>query len=65
MKDRIEELYDLSQYEMVELVLDLEDYIYSLEYEIKQLKKERTEKISKDYQDNKCVIANILVELVK
>lgn len=61
----IDELYELSQEEMIELVLDLQDDIYSLENNIKELKQERTNKITQDYNDYRNMVSSLLIGVIK
>lgn len=43
--------------------MSMQDYIGTLESEIQRLKQERTDKITKDFEDNKKMVAKILTNL--
>jgi hypothetical protein len=58
-------LYDLTQDELVDYVLVLLDEIDSLELKLKQEQQRLTDKINKDFEDNKKMVANIFKEVVK
>ena len=58
-------LYDLTQDELVNYVLVLLDEIDSLELKLKQEQQRLTDKINKDFEDNKKMVANIFKEVVK
>lgn len=58
-------LYDLTQDELVDYVLVLLDEIDSLELKLKQEQQRLTDKINKDFEDNKEMVANIFKEVVK
>lgn len=60
----IEELYQLSYEELIDYILQLQIDINMLEYELDILKKRNTEKISKEYEENRNMIANIFKEVV-
>ena len=56
-------LYDLTQDELVDYVLVLLDEIDSLELKLKQEQQRLTDKINKDFEDNKKMVANIFKEV--
>lgn len=59
--------YDLSEYtrdELIEVIRNQDDYIAELEYEIKKLERKISDKIGKDYDENKCLVADLLTNLV-
>lgn len=58
-------LYDLTQDELIDYVLVLLDKIDSLELKLKQEQQRLTDKINKDFEDNKKMVANIFKEVVK
>lgn len=58
-------LYNLTQDELVDYVLVLWDEIDSLELKLKQEQQRLTDKINKDFEDNKKMVANIFREVVK
>lgn len=58
-------LYDLTQDELIDYVLVLLDEIDSLELKLKQEQQRLTDKINKDFEDNKKMVANIFKEVVK
>lgn len=58
-------LYDLTQDELVDYVLVLLDEIDSLELKLKQEQQRLTDKINKDFEGNKKMVANIFKEVVK
>lgn len=58
-------LYDLTQDELVDYVLVLLDEIDSLELKLKQEQQRLADKINKDFEDNKKMVANIFKEVVK
>lgn len=60
----IEELYQLSYEELIDYILQLQIDINMLKYELDILKKRNTEKISKEYEENRNMIANIFKEVV-
>ena len=61
----IEELYLLNYEELIDYVLVLLDEIDSLELKLKQEQQRWTDKINKDFEDNKKMVANIFKEVVK
>ena len=61
----IEELYLLNYEELIDYVLILLDEIDSLELKLKQEQQRLTDKINKDFEDNKKMVANIFKEVVK
>lgn len=58
-------LYDLTQDELIDYVLVLLDEIDSLELKLKQEQRRLNDKINKDFEDNKKMVANIFKEVVK
>ena len=60
--------YDLDEYtrdELIEIILEQNNDIIDLELELKELKKENTEKSAKEYEENKCLVSTLLTNLVK
>lgn len=58
-------LYDLTQDELIDYILVLLDDIDSLELKLKQEQRRLNDKINKDFEDNKKMVANIFKEVVK
>lgn len=61
----IEELYSLNYEELIDYVLQLQIDIDMLEYKLDIMKKQRTEKINKEYEDNRNMVATIFKEVIK
>lgn len=61
----IEELYSLNYEELIDYVLQLQIDINMLEYKLDIMKKQRTEKINKEYEDNRNMVATIFKEVIK
>lgn len=61
----IEELYLLDYEELIDYVLQLQIDIDVLEYKLDIIKKRETEKINKEYESNRNMIADIFKESVK
>ena len=51
--------------ELEEIIREQEEYIADLEFEIAELKQRTSEKIAKDFDENKCLVATLLINLVK
>lgn len=49
----------MSRAELILYILDLEDMIEDLEYQLKITKEKQSSKITKDFEDNKKMIADI------
>lgn len=58
-------LYDLTQDELIDYILVLLDDIDSLELKLKQEQRRLNDRINKDFEDNKKMVANIFKEVVK
>lgn len=61
----IEELYSLNYEELIDYVLQLQINIDMLEYKLDIMKKQKTEKINKEYEDNRNIVATIFKEVIK
>lgn len=61
----IEELYSLNYEELIDYVLQLQIDINMLEYKLDIMKKQRTEKINKEYENNRNMVATIFKEVIK
>lgn len=61
----IEELYSLNYEELIDYVLQLQIDIDMLEYKLDIMKKQKTEKINKEYEDNRNMVATIFKEVIK
>lgn len=61
----IEELYSLNYEELIDYVLPLQIDIDMLEYKLDIMKKQKTEKINKEYEDNRNMVATIFKEVIK
>lgn len=61
----IKELYSLDYEELIDYVLQLQIDIDMLEYKLDIIKKRETEKINKEYESNRNMIANIFKEVIK
>lgn len=58
-------LYDLTYDELIDYIQDLWEEIDSLELKLQQEQRRLTDKINKDFEDNKKMVANIFKEVVK
>lgn len=61
----IEELYSLNYEELIDYVLQLQIDIDMLEYKLDIMKKQKTEKINREYEDNRNMVATIFKEVIK
>ena len=61
----IEELYSLNYEELIDYVLQLQIDIDMLEYRLDIMKKQKTEKINKEYENNRNMVATIFKEVIK
>lgn len=61
----IEELYSLNYEELIDYVLQLQIDIDMLEYKLDIMKKQKTEKINKEYEDNRNMVVTIFKEVIK
>lgn len=61
----IEELYSLNYEELIDYVLQLQIDINMLEYKLDIMKKQKTEKINKEYEDNRNMVATIFKGVIK
>lgn len=59
----INDLLQCDYDELIDIIMSMQDYIGTLESEIQRLKQERTDKITKDFEDNKKMVAKILTNL--
>ena len=59
-------VYDnYSREELISALLERDDYIDALENKINRLKQEQSDKIAKDFEDNKRLASNIIFNLIK
>lgn len=56
---------DYNREELINALLERDDYIDALESKIDRLKQEQSDKIAKDFEDNKRLASNIISNLVK
>lgn len=61
----MEYLYFMSKEELIEYILELNNIIDVLEYELKKEKNKNTKKINQEYEQNRELIANIFMEVLK
>lgn len=59
----INDLLQCDYDELIDIIMSMQGYIGTLESEIRRLKQERTDKITKDFEDNKKMVAEILTNL--
>lgn len=61
----MEYLYFMSKEELIEYILELNNIIEVLEYELKKEKDKNTKKINQEYEQNRELIANIFMGVLK
>lgn len=61
----MEYLYFMSKEELIEYILELNNIIDVLEYELKKEKDKNTKKINQEYEQNRELIANIFMGVLK
>lgn len=59
----INDLLQCDYDELIDIITSMQGYINTLESEIQRLKQEYTDKITKDFEDNKKMVTEILTNL--
>ncbi len=57
--------FDMTRGELIDYIFELEDYTEYLEDKIEWLEYEKSRKIEKEYEQNRCLIADIFTDIVE